>query len=106
MWKVNAYTLSMVEGDFGVELPITISGTTLAASDSVKLTIKKSIDGDTVLEKTFTNISNNTFNLVLTESETALFPVGSYVYVLDWYQAGTFMCNIIEQAPFKVVNKA
>ena len=106
MWKVNAYTLLMTEGDFGVELPITISGTTLAASDSVKLTIKKSVDGDVVLDKTFTNISNNTFNLVLTEAETALLPVGTYVYVLDWYQSGTFMCNIIERADFKVVNKA
>jgi hypothetical protein len=42
----------------------------------------------------------------LTEEESALFPVGVYCYRLDWYQEGTFMCNIIPDAVFKVVDKA
>ena len=106
MWQVNSQNISMVEGDFGIKLPITISGVTFAASDSVKLTIKDKVNGTTVLEKDFTNIQNNTVELELTEAESALFPVGAYVYTLDWYQSLSFMCNIIREAVFKVVDKA
>ena len=106
MWAVNGQDLKMCEGDWGVELPITITGATFSASDEVKLTIKTAVNGDVVLTKTFTNISQNTVNLELTEAESALFPVGNYVYSLDWYQSGNFMCNIITIAPFKVVEKA
>lgn len=104
MWAVNGNHLTMTEGDWGVELPITISGVTFAASDAVRIVIKK---GETALvTKDFTNINDNTVNLELTEAESALFSVGTYVYSLDWYQNGAFMCNIIPSAVFKVVDKA
>lgn len=106
MWVVNGQELKMVEGDWGIELPITISGTTFSASDEVKFTLKKSVNGDVLLTKTFNNISQNTVNLELTEAESAALPVGKYVYVLDWYQNGAFMCNIIPDALFKVGEKA
>ena len=106
MWNVNGQDLKMVEGDWGIQLPVTESGTTLTASDELKLTIKTAINGDTIVSKTFTNIQQNTVNLELTEAESALLPVGSYVYLLDWHQDGAFMCNIIPSAQFKVVEKA
>ena len=106
MWKVNGQDLKMAEGDWGIQLPITIPGTEFSANDEVKLTIKTALNGDTILEKTFANISENTVNLELTEAESALLPVGSYVYRLDWYQDGAFMCNIIPIASLKVVDKA
>ena len=106
MWVVNGQELKMVEGDWGIQLPIVISGTTFSASDEVKFTLKKSVNGDVLLTKTFNNISQNTVNLELTEAESAALPVGKYVYVLDWYQNGAFMCNIIPTASFKVVDKA
>lgn len=107
MWRVDAQNLIMTEGDFGIKLPITISGITFAANDSVKLTIKAQANGDTVIEKEYTDIpQSGTFNLEITEAETALLPVGVYVYILDWYQDGAFMCNIIPTALFKVVDKA
>lgn len=106
MWNVNGQDLKMVEGDWGIQLPVTVSGTTLTASDELKLTIKTAINGDTIISKTFTDISKNTVNLELTEAESALLPVGTYVYLLDWYQSGAFMCNIIPSAQFKVVDKA
>ncbi len=96
----------MAEGDFGVELPITFSDVTLDNADEMKLTIKASVNGDAIIEKTFSNITENTINLVLTEEESSLLPVGSYVYVLDWYQNGAFLCNAIPIAAFKVVEKA
>ena len=106
MWNVNGQDLKMVEGDWGIQLPVTVSGTTLTASDELKLTIKTAINGDTIVSKTFTNIQQNTVNRELTEAESALLPVGTYVYLLDWYQDGAFMCNIVPYALFKVVEKA
>ena len=96
----------MTEGDFGVELPITMTGPTFTAQDSVKLTVKDSINGNIMLEKEFTNIQQNKISLELTSAESALLPVGIYVYSLDWYQTGHFLCNIIPTAFFKVVDKA
>lgn len=105
-WNVTNLNLSMTEGDYGIALPVEIKGTTLGAQDSIKLTFKTSVNGDEILSKTFDGITDNTVNLELTAEESALFPVGGYVYSLDWYQSGNFMCNIITIAPFKVVDKA
>ena len=106
MWRVSVLNLTMTEGDYGIQLPVTINGTTFAANDSVKLTIKDKPNGTVIVEKTFTNIQHNTVNLEITEAESALLPVGVYAYILDWYQSGAFMCNVIENATFKVVDKA
>lgn len=106
MWNVNGQNLTMTEGDWGIQLPVTISGTTLTASDELRLTIKTAINGETIVSKNYSDISENTVNLELTEAESALLPVGTYVYLLDWYQSGAFMCNIIPSALFKVVEKA
>lgn len=93
----------MVEGDYGMELPITVNGVTLAAADEIRVKIAK---GDNVLiEKTYDNISNNTVKLMLTEAESALLHVGNYCYSLDWYQDDAFMCNVIQRSGFKVVDK-
>lgn len=106
MWVVAGNTLQMAEDDYGLALPVTIEGTTLGENDSIRIVIKKRIDGNVILTKEFTNITQNTVELVLTEAESELLPVGSYVYSLDWYQDGTFMCNIILSGVLKVVNKA
>lgn len=104
MWVVSGTSLSMAEGDWGVELPVTVSGVTFSANDSLKIVIK---NGETTLvEKEYTNITQNTVKLELTETESALLPIGVYVYRLDWYQDGAFMCNIIPVSSFKVVDKA
>ncbi len=104
MWVVSGTSLSMAEGDWGVELPVTVSGATFAANDSLKIVIK---NGETtIVEKEYTNITQNTVKLELTEAESALLPIGVYVYRLDWYQDGAFMCNIIPVSTFKVVDKA
>lgn len=105
MWSVNGNNLQMAEGDYGLTLPITISGTELSTADTIKLTIKRTRNGDTVIEKAMTP-TDNTVNFTITAAETALLPVGAYVYSLDWYQNGIFLCNLIPSAIFKVVDKA
>lgn len=106
MWIVSGQSIKMAEEDWGIELPITVSGVTFTAQDSILFTLKTKENGETLLTKTFTNISQNTVKLELTEAESNSLPVGSYVYTLDWYQAGVFFCNIIPAASFKVVDKA
>lgn len=106
MWAAMGHCLEMTEGDWGIKLPITVKDVTFAANDAVKLIIKNKRNGDAILEKTYGNIADNTINLELTEAETALLPSGGYVYSLDWYQDGAFLCNIIPLASFKVVDKA
>lgn len=105
MWVVNDKTISMAEGDYGIQLPGTIKGTTFTANDVIKFTFKTAKNGTTVLTKEYTPV-NGAVNLELTEAESALFKPGSYVYSVDWYQAGNFMCNIIDVSSFKVVDKA
>lgn len=104
MWNVNGITLNMTEGDWGVKLPVTVTGVTFTANDSVRIKIQR--DETTIIENEYTNITNNTFDLEFTEAESALLPVGSYLYSLDWYQDGAFMCNIIPSGLFMVGDKA
>ena len=104
MWNCTGQSISMAQGDFGIEMPITISNVTFTASDELRLKIVK--NAVQVLEKTYSNIQNNKINLLLTEEESALLPVGNYAYSLDWYQNDAFLCNVIPSAPFKVVAKA
>lgn len=96
----------MSEGDYGIKLPFSVSGTTLQAGDSIRFTFKDKPNGATILEKEYTSFAQNAADLELTEAESALFPIGTYVYSLDWYQDGNFMCNIIPLGIFKVVDKA
>lgn len=106
MWRVTANSITMTEGDYGIALPVTISGIDFTAADTVKISVLTAVNGETIVEKEFSDISENTVNLELTQAESALLPVGVYVYRLDWYQSGVFMCNIIPFAAFKVVEKA
>ena len=105
MWNVTGTNLQMAEGDYGIALPVTISGTTLTENDSIRFTFKNNPNGETILTKEYTEISQNTVQLVLSEAESELFPIGVYFFSLDWYQSGVFMCNIIPQAVLKVVDK-
>ena len=105
-WNVTNQNLTMAEGDYGIALPVEIIGVELDNQDSIKLTFKDEMNGDTILEKNYDGIVDNTISLEFTEEESALFPVGGYVYCLDWYQNGNFMCNIITSAQFRVVDKA
>ena len=103
MWKCSGQNIQMTTGDFGIELPITVSGATFASGDNLRLRITK--NGAEVLSKTFADIQENTVALTLTAAESAALDVGDYVWTLDWYQGDVFLCNVIQAAQFKVVPK-
>lgn len=105
MWSYDGNDIRMAEGDYGIALPVTVNGVTLSERDNLKFVFKKTRNGETVLEKEYVPV-NNTVGLELTEAESGLFHVGDYVYCLDWYQDGSFLCNIIPIARFRVVDKA
>lgn len=107
MWESNGATIiKMTEGDYGIRLPFTVNGITLAQGDSIRFTFKNEANGETILVKEYTTFTQNTANLEFTEAESLLFPVGTYAYNMDWYQNGHFMCNLIPVGAFKVVDKA
>ena len=105
MWAVTGMALTMAEGDYGISLPVTVSGATMTNNDTLRFTFLAAKNGDTILEKEYTP-ANNSVSLEFTEAESALFPPKTYLYRLDWYQDGAFMCNVIPEAVFKVVDKA
>ena len=103
MWKAKGNDLQMDEGDFGITLPFIVKGTTLTVSDCMRFVFMDGQTGETVLEKSFTNIQDNTVPFVLTEEESAQLPAGAYVYDLEWYQDGIFQCKLVQNGIFKVV---
>ena len=109
MWELLTKTgndVSFIEGEYGIALPITLRGVEVGSSDYVKISIKTGKNGDTILEKEYTDITNNVVGFILTKEESARLPVGSYVYNLDWYQDNVFQGTVINGARLKVVDKA
>lgn len=104
MWKTSNANISMTVGDYGIELPVTVSGVEFGQNDSVRFRVANG--SAEYLDKVFGHIADNTFKLMLTKSESDGLPVGQYRYSLDWFRDNAFMCNIIPSGEFKVVGKA
>lgn len=103
MFKIHNNDIYMTEHDYNVALPITINGAEFDNTDSVKIVIKKG--ESVVLEKIYNEITENTFNFILTESESETLPLGNYLYHMDWYEDGAFRDCIVEKAKFIVTDK-
>ena len=109
MWNLiteDGANISMVEGDYGIVLPIVVDGIEIDPSDSIKFTVKDGRNGTEIFNKDFTGITDNVIPLSLTSTESGYLSAGKYVYNLDWYQNSTFLCNIVNCAMLKVVDKA
>ena len=102
-------TIGMIEGDFGIVLPINITleeGETITPQDQFSMKIFDRKSENPLVEKTFNNITNNTMNFKLTKEESNLLKVGTYYYDIDWFQGENFLGNITAKAKFKVLDKA
>lgn len=104
MWTYIGNNIRMIEGDYGIGLPIIIKGAIFDDNDIIRITFKKTANDAPILEKEYTPIYN-TIELKLTEAESALFPVGTYVYALDWYRDSVLLCNITPVAELRVFDK-
>lgn len=103
---LNDKSIKMVEGDFGIILPIVIQTTTNISEDTFKITIYSKVDTEPIITKEYNNISNNTINFQLTENDSQKLKPGMYCYDLDWYNENTFLGNLIAKKNFKVEDKA
>lgn len=107
--KKSPYGIEMVEGDYGITLPITIepeNDEQFSTEDTFAIKIYKKINDEPIINAEYTEIENNTIPFELTQQDSALLPVGMYYYDLDWFQDGNFMCNIIARESFTVLEKA
>ena len=98
--------IGMVEGDFGIVLPIEIEGIEITPEDEFVFKIFKNKNEQPILSKVFRNISENTINFKLTKEESELLKVGKYYYDIDWYQNETFLNNLVASSMFRVLEKA
>lgn len=103
MWASDGYSITMTAGDYGIKLPVMLSNITITSADEFSIRITKG--GAAIVELTFSDIQDNTFDIELTREQSDKLRVGNYLYSLDWYQNGHFMCNIIPTSSFKVVTK-
>ena len=107
MWNTknkNSTDLIMDEGDYGVEIDLGFTGVTISALDTVKVEVRKEKNGEIIVEKEYTGVTD-TLSLSWTEAETELLTPGTYVYNLDWYSNGVFMCNLINNSKLQVRDK-
>ena len=105
MLRAKGKTIIMVEKDFGISLPITITGGIISNDETIKLTLTKS-DGTALIEpKIYTNIENNTFDLIFTQEESEKMSVGKYFYDIDWYKENVFLGNVVKHELFEVEGK-
>lgn len=104
----NPLQIKMIEGDYGINLPIVIQSNDIifTSNDTFSLKIFKKLKENPLITKTYSNIEHNTINFELTKAESQLLPVGAYYYELSWYQDNVFMCNIIAKNLFFVEDKA
>lgn len=105
MFNVKNDNISMIEGDYGLELPITITGAEISPDESIKFTIRDN-SGETKIEKIYTNIIDNIINFSLTKTEAAKLKSNKkYFYSIDWYRNEEFLGNVINGNEFNVEEK-
>lgn len=101
MIRTENKKIIMVEGDFGLALPITITGTEIASDETIKFIIEN-IGNTTIMTKEYKNITNNTFDLTFTKEESDLLKKGKYIYTIDWLKDNVFLGNVINNEIFEV----
>ena len=102
----DSWDIEMVEGDYGIALPIKIENKTLGLDDKFRIKIFKEVNKESIIVKEYSNTENNIIEFMLTKEESELLPVGKYVYDLDWFQEGAFLGNLLRKKKFEVKDKA
>lgn len=97
----------MIYGNYGIELPITMTITNendehiiIANDEKIKFVIKKC--NEIKYEKDYTNVENNTIYLNFTQEESELLLAGEYTYSIDWYKENIFKGTLVNGNDFIV----
>lgn len=104
MIRAENKTIKMVEGDFGLPLPITVTGTTISNDETIKITINN-MEKEEIFSQEYKDIKNNTFDLIFTEEQSKELKEGMYTYSIDWFKGTTFLGNIVNGEMFEVEGK-
>lgn len=101
MFKTDPYNnIKINEGDFGVILPITVTG--LKDGENVRFVIKKNDENEEkILTKDF-EVQSGKVNFQLTEEETKKLPQGKYLYDALQYKENILKNTICVDKQFKV----
>ena len=84
MFKIDRNKIEMIEGDNGIFLPNTIEideGDNLEVDDIFRISIYKTINGESIIEKNYRLNDYNTFKFYLSENETKKLSVGYYFMI-------------------------
>ena len=104
MIETQNQSISMVEGEFGEALEINFTDMSFSSRDTLALRIFKT-KGTTIIEKTYSDVSNNQIILRLTQQESNKLSPGEYRYEIDWYQDGFFQITLLRNKLFRVLEK-
>lgn len=105
MIRTEGKKIIMVEKEFGISLPIIITGATISSNETIEFTIKKN-DGTNLIEpKKYLNVENNTFDLMFSKEESVEMKPGTYFYSIDWYNGDIFLANIVKNELFVVEDR-
>ena len=101
MWNKENNKISMTKGDYGIALPITITGIEIESGEQIIFYLKKT-NNEEVLKKIFEDLKDNTFDLEFTKEESERLEIGTYLYNIDWYKENVFLGNIVKNEIFEV----
>lgn len=99
MFKIEGKKITMNKGDFGIELPMTISN--ILESDVIKFEIYGP-NGNMILEKTLP-YREGKFVFEITEEESNKLEEKTYMYKIVQYRENIMQNTINEDSLFKVV---
>lgn len=102
----DSLNIEMVEGDYGIVLPIIIKNEAITSVDKFSIKIFKEVNTEAIIEKEYRNIKENTINFMLTKEDSNKLKPGKYLYDLDWFQNDVFLSNILRKKKFTVQEKA
>lgn len=95
--------ITMVKGDYGVIQNLNIINGTPSIEDTFLITIKD-INRNTIISKTYTNITDH-IPFSLTEEESDKLKPLTYYYTIDWYRNSSFLKNLVNGEEFIVKKK-
>lgn len=99
--------IRMNKGDYGIDLPFTITQFNFQPNDKVLFILKSNNSTSTLLEKTYTNLKDDTnkfsFALSFTEDESKKLDKGVYSYSLVFLREDDkIRSTIVSNEEFKV----
>ena len=106
--KSEGRKILMNVGDFGVDLPFTMTGIQFEPDDKFLIIITKNNNAVKVIEKEYTNLAGGyltqfSFVLSFTEEESAKLPKGVYNYTLIFLRESENIRNtVVSNEEFRV----